>query len=59
MKLKELIEKLIAAELRFGDVDVDTEGCDCDGDVGYVVADKDGVHLVRSDGWYARHLSKE
>lgn len=54
MNVRELIEKLEAVDDK--DLEVCTEGCDCDGDVAEVEArdDMNDVYLERSDGAAAR-----
>lgn len=49
MKLKELIQELKKLEEVHGDLDIVTEGCDCDGDVGEVT-------LIENRGVY-NHMS--
>jgi hypothetical protein len=52
MKVSELIEKLQKAP---PDAEVNTEGCDCNGDVAAVLwSEGDGVMLARSDAHYSR-----
>lgn len=50
MKAAELIRLLSACD---PDLEVDTEGCDCDGDVAHVVIENGGILLARSDGDHA------
>lgn len=52
MKVSELIEKLQRAPQ---DAEIITEGCDCDGDVGFVVVQDDRVLLARPNADYLRN----
>lgn len=58
MKITELIEALYEFALEHGDLEVFTEGCDCDGDIGSVALESNGPDkkwaiLARTDGGYA------
>lgn len=59
MRISEVMKGLEQTRIEHGDLEVFTEGCDCDGDVGLIVVeelsqDRKYVTLARSDGEYAR-----
>jgi hypothetical protein len=48
MKLNELLDALIPLREKYGEQEVITEGCDCDGDVNQIVLDGSVVYLARN-----------